>query len=911
MPSLDAADDLPPDSPGLPPISAAGGSLEATVASSLPMPRHERIGSYKLLKKIGEGGMGVVYLAEQEQPRRHVALKILKPGINPGALRRFEHETRALARLQHDGIARIYQAGQFGEGDQARPYFAMEFIDGRPLTVFADSQSLGIRQRLSLMVGVCRAVQHAHLHGVVHRDLKPANILVEKSGQPKVLDFGVALVGDDEQMRQTQQTAVGQLIGTVQYMSPEQAEAEPDKIDWRSDIYSLGVICHELLSGRRPHDLAGQSALSAIRIIREEEPTPLSALDKMFRGDLSNIVAKALDKNKDRRYQSAADLAADLERYLHDEPITARPAGRIYKFRKFAKRNKGKVGLAVVSFLALVVGIPLLAWAAIQRDRADLAEKEKIRLEGEGLVQAARLAAEHGKWREAVTNYDRALQAGHLDAIAMRLGKARALLELQETHRCAAEIERLAEAANRTERVGSVLLLRGEMLLGEDDAGAERFIRAALAQELPSGERAYARALLAETTPKAVAYLREVLALDPYHHRARVSLEFLLLFLARFDEAKSELYAHRVIFPDDDALPVLETLLLALEGKRSEAQASLARLKLRMGAADRTAFGEVVEFLCQFRNPAHRPDAMLGLPELGNEWQVVQPALRHLWPALTVRERANPLPPPRLALIARLPPRLRKNLEGLPRIPMKVAGNELDSMPMQVIEEVARAAEIHPEGTVAYLWALALFSGQRWEEANRAAEKAAELPALVPVYPAIMNLAASSKFGVYFSFQKQPDPLLLPRALEATLLSSRPAFFAAAATHGLYFSSRTALLPRAIANLREMLAAHQPHRLLNPVIAVQLAVIAKEYNLARQLLDDWERDAPGELSILQLRAHTERLAGAYLPALKAADELLKRKPDDTETLRTKEMAVQDLARKARPYLPDTPPKRKP
>ncbi len=924
---LDETDDLPPVSESLPSVCEAAGSMNTMVESSSLVPLPERIGPYKPLKKIGEGGMGVVYLAEQEQPRRQVALKVLKPGTaSLERLRRFEHETRALARLQHDGIARIYQAGRIGEGEQAQPYFAMEFIDGRPLTIHAESQCLGIPQRLTLMVRICQAVQHAHLQGVVHRDLKPANILVEKSGQPKVLDFGVALVCDDNQTRPTLQTAVGQLVGTVPYMSPEQAEAEPDKVDWRSDIYALGVICYELLSGRLPHNLKGQSAFSAVRIIREEEPTPLSSINKVFRGDLNTIVAKALEKQRERRYQSAADLAADLEHYLRDEPITARPAGPVYKLRKFVKRNKGKVSLAMLLLLALVVGIPLMAWAAIQRERAEAAEKENARLEAEGFGQAAHLAAQHGMWREAWRNFDKALQAGHSDPAAMRLGKIRALLELNETRLCESEIEALAEAPHRTEHDGYLLLLRGEMLLSKNDSQAEQFLRAALAKQLPPGERAYAQALLAETTPEAITHFSKALALDPYNQRARVSLEILLLFLARFEEARSELRAHQVIFPDDDDLPLLQTLLFALEGKRSEAQAVLSRLKHRLGDADMAAFAEVSEFLCQFRNGANRPNSTLGLPDLSKQWQAVQPALRRLWPALAANEgtsplalpkflpflgRANPPAPPRLLLIARLPPRLRKSLEGLPRILREVFTGGFALMPMSIVNEAARAAEIHPEGTITYLWALTLFSAQRWDEANHAAEKAAELPALLRVYPAAMNIAASAKAQLYFLFRMQPDPLLLPRAVEATLLIHRPAFFAVAATHGMYFASRNALVPRAIANLREMLAAQQLHRPLIPEIAINLAVLAGEYSLARQLLDDWEHEAPGNLNSLQLRALTESRAGAYLPALKAANAYLERKPGDAAMEQFKKLIIQEMDEQTRLYLPDTLPKKKP
>jgi tetratricopeptide (TPR) repeat protein len=305
---------------------------------------------------VGEGGMGSVYEAEQEQPRRIVALKVIKPGLaGPELLWRFRQESQALARLQHPGIAQIYEAGAEDSGAGLQPFFAMELIHGRPLLQHADEHHLHTRQRLELMARVCEAVHHAHQRGLIHRDLKPGNILVDEAGQPKILDFGVARVTDSD-VEATQQTDVGQLVGTLAYMSPEQVLADPLALDTRSDVYALGVILYQLLAGRLPYHI-GPKVHEAVRAIQEDDPAPLSSISREYRGDVETIVAKALAKDKARRYDSAADLAGDIRRYLQDEPIIARPPSAIYQLEKFARRHKALMTATAVVFVVLVGGI--------------------------------------------------------------------------------------------------------------------------------------------------------------------------------------------------------------------------------------------------------------------------------------------------------------------------------------------------------------------------------------------------------------------------------------------------------------------------------------------------------------------------------------------------------------------------
>ena len=309
-----------------------------------------RIGHYRIIRLLGEGGMGSVYEADQEQPRRRVALKVIKAGwASPDLLRRFEQESQALGRLQHPGIAQIYEAGTAATAFGLQPFFAMELIHGIPLCEYAQSKHANVRQRLTMMVHVCDAVQHAHDRGIIHRDLKPGNILVDEQGQPKVLDFGLARATDSD-ARATRQTDIGQLLGTLAYMSPEQVSADPMALDTRSDVYALGVIFYELLAGKLPYRVT-QSVHEVVETIRQSDPVPLSSVNRVYRGDIETIVAKALEKDRDRRYASAADFAADIHRYLDDQPIAAKPPNTIYQLQKFARRHKALVaGTASVSW---------------------------------------------------------------------------------------------------------------------------------------------------------------------------------------------------------------------------------------------------------------------------------------------------------------------------------------------------------------------------------------------------------------------------------------------------------------------------------------------------------------------------------------------------------------------------------
>jgi WD40 repeat protein/serine/threonine protein kinase len=438
-------------------LNSAAPGLAETVEQSGERPGTV-IGPYKLLEPIGAGGFGVVFMAEQQHPiRRRVALKVIKPGMDSReVLARFEAERQALALMDHPNIAKVFDGGETATG---RPYFVMELVRGVPITEFCDLNHLGVRDRLMLFVDVCRAVQHAHQKGVIHRDLKPTNVLVtlhDGRPVPKVIDFGVAKAVGQPLTDKTLFTGFAQMVGTPLYMSPEQAELSGLDVDTRADIYSLGVLLYELLTGTTPFDRDRLRTLGldeVRRIIREEEPARPSTristlgqaaatasanrgsdpkgLSRLFRGELDWIALKALEKDRNRRYESAAAFAADVQRYLTDEPVQACPPSAWYRLRKFARRNKPALATAATMAAGLLVAVASLAGAVyvLATSNAEVKAEQKQTKDALDREKETNDALARSLANEERTGYYRRIALAERELAAGNVGRAEELLD--------------------------------------------------------------------------------------------------------------------------------------------------------------------------------------------------------------------------------------------------------------------------------------------------------------------------------------------------------------------------------------------------------------------------------------------------------------------------------------------------
>jgi len=452
------------------------------------------VGPYKLLEQIGEGGMGTVYVAEQKRPvRRTVALKVIKPGMDTReVIARFEAERQALAMMNHPSIAKVLDAGATAAG---RPYFVMELVKGTPITEFCDQHKLETRERLQLFVTLCQAVQHAHQKGLIHRDLKPSNVLIELhdvTPVPKVIDFGVAKAIGRQLTEATLHTGFSQMVGTPLYMSPEQAGQSSLDVDTRSDIYSLGVLLYELLTGTTPFDKETFSKVGydeMRRMIREDVPpcpsqrfstlaakahptvsqkraVPDRQRTGALRGELDWIVMKALEKDRSRRYDTPAALAADIQHYLNDEPVEACPPSAWYRFRKFARRNKAALATASLAGLAVVVLATSLVLIAIEKQARQTAEQ------GRALAEDDRKNAFERERRES---YFHLITLAHRDLALERLAECPEDLRGWEWHYlmrlCKVDPLVIRDRGDKTEFYGMAFSPDGEQLASADGDG--------------------------------------------------------------------------------------------------------------------------------------------------------------------------------------------------------------------------------------------------------------------------------------------------------------------------------------------------------------------------------------------------------------------------------------------------------
>lgn len=482
--------------------------LAEALAEEAALP--ERIGPYAIIGVLGDGGMGVVYRARQEHPARDVALKVLHPGCaGPSPARRFQREIQALARLEHRGIARLYEAGEDVRGGSRQPYFAMELVDGAPITRFAAERSLDLRARIRLLAEVCDAVEYAHAQGIVHRDLKPGNVLVTTAGEPRILDFGIARVATVD-AEASLRTETGQILGTLGYMSPEQVSGDPRLVDSRSDVYALGAIGYELVTGRLPLDVRRKTLADAARAIRDDDPLPPSAFAAAAAGDLDAILASALDKEPARRYPTAALFADDLRRFLSDRPVLARPPGLRDTARRLLRKHRAAAlalaAVLVTLALAAAVSVSFALHAARQQQLAELRAEQTERVAQFQSEMLEALDAE-SMGRGIARSYREQVAAGLERAAAEPGEQAQAPADVEASLAAFDSLTAGVSAADVTRRVLDEFLLAPAASTLERRSGDPPLVRARFHVALGT---AYSSLALSES---AVRHLRAALDL--------------------------------------------------------------------------------------------------------------------------------------------------------------------------------------------------------------------------------------------------------------------------------------------------------------------------------------------------------------------------------------------------------------
>lgn len=818
---------------------------------------------------LGKGGMGVVYRARQMSLKRLVALKMILTGGHADAedLARFRAEAESVARLQHPNIVQIHAVGE----SEGRPYFALEFVEGGSLDRTLKGQPQDPAKAAALMETLARAVHAAHQRGIVHRDLKPANVLLAADGTPKIGDFGLAKQLDTD----SGQTHSGAVMGTPSYMSPEQAAGRTREVGPAADVYALGAIFYELLTGRPP--FRGASVLDTLEQVKGHEPIAPGRLQPRLPRDLETICLKCLQKEPAKRYASAEALADDLRRFGNHEPIRARPPSVMYLAWQFTRRHKALVGGAVAVFLALLLGLlgtsvgmfrarTAEGQANVNLKRATTAESD-LRLElAEAQMRTARLAAQRGDWRTALHAYDAALSSDRLDEVEIRALKVQALVALNDRAAAEQELDGLFARGDLGKHAGTLHLLRGDFALsrfaGRDRALAD--VRAALEKDLSVADREYAQGLLAEHSDDALRHFQAAVKAEPFHHRANSALLMMLFFLGRRDECHSQARLCTLLFPDDPGPRVTLAFMRALEGKPAEAKQHLKDAEKLLRIKEAELLAELIDFLND------GVQAFAGSDAFGAMQTISSPRLVLRFLPLMVKFKSTP----DLSALGMGFVNLPSLANTWGKLATVVQRNQFADASPAMIQQMEEAMAHHPEGTLFFYHAhltiqLAGVKKDRAEmtkgvrKAAESFQRSIEAPCMFPGVQRDARFWGAWAQAILARNKEKPDPAM--RAL-------------------------------ALRNIGELLLNHD----LKPGEVMMLAGAANdmaEYDTTRALLAHGLKKAPNDLAMQRYRVKTELAAGNSSKAVDLADALLARKSDDEATRGYRKEALEQMKKR--------------
>ncbi|MFO0811412.1 MAG: protein kinase [Gemmataceae bacterium] len=836
-----------------------------------------RVGGYEILGELGRGGMSVVYKARQSHPARVVALKMIRTADATAEQRsRFLAEADAIARLRHPHIVQIHEVGQH----DGQPFLSLEYLSGGSLARALSGVPRPPRQVAGLVAQLADAVQYAHSMGVIHRDLKPANVLLEAPDvepldtgiasdlRPKIADFGLAKYDRSEL------TATGTVLGTPSYMAPEQAAGANPAVGPAADVYALGAILYELLTGRPPFQ--GTTVLETLEQVRTQEPVPPSQLQRKTPPDLNTVCLKCLQKEPGRRYATAAALADDLKRFLDGRAILARPVGPAERLWRWGRRNPAVAGLLVAVGLLLtataVGGAALSASLAsalrdAERDRDLAADSERRARDhlAASHVAAARLALQRGNGRAALQRLDEATAAG-LDAPALRLERVKALCTVYDIPKAAEEARWLAQRSDLGDLAAEVLLWHADLgmehgSLTETDALQQ--VQRALDLGLSAAAAHYARGLLATTTPSAIDHIRRAIDADPASPRANGMLATLLTASGRFPEARDRVTTAEALFPENPTFPFLHAVLDALTEHPGAAE-YLRSARTRMGEGPFAAVEGTVA-LCR------------ELPALRRELEKLQCHDRTANPlvAVTLMHKARTLlTNPAGGLSLPVPPVLRKVAAAAARDVPAAFSPFASRNPESAVASLERLAETHPDGFLYLAIGVLLGKGDTpdgWTRAERAFLRAAETPSIFGVRRASLFGAAFAEWALYLD--GPPDSKA---------------------------DRRRQSLDRIPITLDADVLPEQAYTLT--VMAVDMKATP---DVAWKAIAAWERVAPDDRRLPWFRARVHLDTGAYGRAAQIAEKALNNRTDGQNWPQLQATARGRLKQEADRFPPNT------